>query len=105
MGTMTKMAMSNSGPQKYSPDQNNPGKPSTASSLDWWIVAYHTGVLGLGDPNDNSKHSGNYKDNYHMYKWTLKNPNATHIKVEATDQWGNVYSCSDITGDYDYSIM
>lgn len=105
VGTMTKMAKNNSGPSKYSPDPNNPGKPSTSSSLDWWIVAYHTGVLGLGDPKDNSKHSGNYKDNYHMYKWNLKNPNAKSIKVEATDQWGNVYTCSDITGDYDYSIM
>lgn len=105
VGTMTKMAKSNSGPNKYSPDQNNPGKPSTSSSLDWWIVAYHTGVLGLGDPKDNSKHSGNYKDNYHMYKWTLKNPNAKVIKVEATDIWGNVYTCDQITGDYDYSIM
>lgn len=105
VGTMTKMAKSNSGPSKYSPDPNNPGKPSTSSSLDWWIVAYHTGVLGLGDPKDDSKHSGNYKDNYHMYKWNLKNPNAKTIKVEATDQWGNVYTCSDITGDYDYSVM
>ena len=105
VGTMTKMAKSNSGPNKYSPDQNNPGKPSTSSSLDWWIIAYHTGVLGLGDPKDDSKHSGNYKDNYHMYKWTLKNPNAKVIKVEATDIWGNVYTCDQITGDYDYSIM
>lgn len=104
-GDMARMAQSNSGPNKYSPDQNNPGKPSTSSSLDWWIVAYHTGVLGLGDPKDNSKHSGNYKDNYHMYKWTLKNANAKNIKVEATDIWGRTYTCSQITGDYDYSVM
>ena len=105
VGTMTRMSMSNNGPNKYSPDQNNPGKPSTASSLDWWIIAYHTGVLGLGDPKDNSKHSGNYKDNYHMYKWTLKNPNAKKIKVEVKDIWGNIYTCDQITGDYDYSVM
>ena len=104
-GTMTRMAMSNAGPKQYSPDQNNPGKPSVSSSLDWWLIAYHTGVLGLGDPKDNTKHEGNYKDNYHMYKWTLKNPNARSIKVEATDIWGNVYTCDQITGDYDYSIM
>ena len=105
VGNMTKMAKNNSGPSKYSPDKNNPGKPSTSSSLDWWIVAYHTGVLGLGDPKDDSKHSGNYKDNYHMYKWTLKNSAAKSIKIEATDIWGNVYTCDQITGDYDYSIM
>ena len=104
-GLMTKMARNNSGPCKYSPDPNNPGKPSTSSSLDWWIVGYHTGVLGLGDPKNDEKHSGNYKDNFHMYKWTLKNANAKDIKVEATDQWGNTYSCSTITGDYDYDIM
>lgn len=104
-GDMSKMARNNSGPNKYSPDVNNPGKPSTSSSLDWWITAYHTGVLGLGDPTNNAKHSGNYKDNFHMYKWTLKNPNAKDIRVEATDQWGNVYTTSTITGDYDYAIM
>ena len=104
-GVMSKMSRNNSGPNKYSPDINNPGKPSTSSSLDWWITAYHTGVLGLGDPTNDAKHSGNYKDNFHMYKWTLKNPSAKSIKVEATDTCGNVYTCSEITGDYDYSIM
>ncbi len=104
-GIMSKMSRNNSGPNKYSPDINNPGKPSTSSSLDWWITAYHTGVLGLGDPANDAKHSGNYKDNFHMYKWTLKNPSAKSIRVEATDQWGNVYECSTITGDYDYAVM
>ena len=40
-----------------------------------------------------------------MYKWTLKNANAKNIKVEATDIWGRTYTCSEITGDYDYSVM
>ena len=105
VGNMTRMAQSNAGPGKYSPDPNNPGKPNVKSSLDWWIIGYHTGVLGLGDPKDDSKHSGNYKDCFHMYKWTLKNANAKNIKVEATDIWGRTYTCSEITGDYDYSVM
>ncbi|MBQ7856903.1 MAG: calcineurin-like phosphoesterase C-terminal domain-containing protein [Alistipes sp.] len=104
-GNMELMDSNASGPCKYSPDENNPGKPSVKSSLDWWLVAYHTGVLGMGDPKDNSKHEGNYKECTHMYKWTLKNPNAKSIKVKATDSFGNVYECSEITGDYDYSVM
>lgn len=85
--------------------EDNPCKPSTASSQDWWAIGYHTGIVGRGHSSVGGKRSS-YMTNsfYHVYKYTLKDPSAT-VRVEATDRWGRVYSTSTITGDYDYSVM
>ena len=40
-----------------------------------------------------------------MYKYTLKNPSCTDIRVEATDRFGTTYTCSEVTADYDYTLM
>lgn len=71
----------------------------TDSSQDWWSIGYHIGVVGRG------KNSSYSNACYHMYKYTLKNPNCTDIRVEATDRFGRKYTCSEITGDYDYTLM
>ena len=80
----------------------NPTKPSTSSTQDWWAIGYHVGVIGRG-------HVGGSRANYltngfHLYKYTLKDKNA-EVRVEATDRFGRTYSCSEFTGDYDYSLM
>ncbi len=71
----------------------------TDSGQDWWAIGYHIGVVGRGK---NSSYSTNC---FHMYKHTLKNPDCTTIRVEATDRFGRVYSISEITENYDYSII
>ena len=71
----------------------------TDSSQDWWSIGYHIGVVGRG------KNSSYSNACYHMYKYTLKNPNTTNIRVEATDRFGTKYVCSEVTADYDYSLM
>jgi hypothetical protein len=71
----------------------------TDSSQDWWSIGYHIGVVGRG------KHSSYSNACYHMYKYTLKNPNCTDIRVEATDRFGRKYVCSEVTSDYDYTLM
>ena len=88
--------------KKVTPAVGTPTTPSTDSSQDWWAIGYHIGVVGRG-------HVGGTRANYltngfHLYKYTLKNKSAK-IRVEATDRFGTVYSSSDITGDYDYTLM
>ena len=63
----------------------------TDSGQDWWSIAYHIGVIGR------SIRSGSYHTEcYHLYRHKLKNPKAKDIRVEATDRFGNVYSCSEV---------
>ena len=104
-GDMTLMPDNTSGPSTYSESESNPSKPSVKSSLDWWAVAYDTGVKGRGHPNVGGTRANYFKNCTHMYKWTLKNANAKTIKVVATDIFGTKYECSEITGDYDYTLM
>ena len=66
------------------------------SCQDWWAIGYHIGVI-------KRESSGYYVNNFHMYKHTLTNKSATSIKVVATDEYGNKYEQTKITGDYDYS--
>ena len=66
------------------------------SCQDWWAIGYHIGVI-------KRETSGYYVNNFHMYKHTLTNKSATSIKVVATDEYGNKYEQTKITGDYDYS--
>ena len=60
------------------------------SSNDWWAVGYHIGVLGRGVKNESY-----YTSMFHMYSYTLRNPDAT-VRVEATDPYGNTYSYSEV---------
>ncbi|MBQ9138224.1 MAG: calcineurin-like phosphoesterase C-terminal domain-containing protein [Alistipes sp.] len=76
---------------------DNPTKPSTASSQDWWAIGYHVGVKKRSRTSYNT-------NGFHLYKYTLKDKNAS-VRVEATDRFGRTYSCSTITADYDYSLM
>ena len=84
--------------RKYSPTSDTypigtsyPIKPATDSSQDWWSIAYHISII------DRSGTSGSYHTAcYHMYKHTLKNPNAKSIRVEATDRFGRKYTCSEV---------
>ena len=87
--------------KKYSADTlgDYPCLVPTDSSQDWWSIGYHIGVVGRG------KNSSYSNACFHMYKYTLKNPNCTNIQVEATDRFGNKYTCSEITADYDYTLM
>ena len=71
----------------------------TDSSQDWWSIGYHIGVVGRG------KNSSYSNACFHMYKYTLKNPSCTNIRVEATDRFGTTYTCSEVTADYDYTLM
>lgn len=66
------------------------------SCQDWWAIGYHIGVI-------KRETSGYYVNNFHMYKHTLQNKDATEIRVEATDEFGRKYVQTKITGDYDYS--
>lgn len=85
--------------------------PEVGSSRDWWAVGYHIGVIGrsYGKVTDcKSKMNGGGRKGYltrcqHMYRATLKNPNAKQIKVVATDSNGNVYEQTRFTEDFDYS--
>ena len=63
---------------------------------DFWAIGLLCGYLG--------KNSGGlfYKHCYQLWKYTLKNANAT-IKVVATDRKGNKYECSTITDGRDYT--
>ena len=87
--------------KKYSADTlgDYPCLVPTDSSQDWWSIGYHIGVVGRG------KNSSYSNACFHMYKYTLKNPNCTNIQVEATDRFGTKYTCSEITADYDYTLM
>lgn len=85
--------------------------PEVDSSRDWWAIGYHIGVIGrsYGKVKDcKSKMNGGGRKGYltrcqHMYRLKLKNPDAKHIKVVATDQNGNVYEQSRFTESFDYS--
>ena len=95
-GTMSKIAY-----KKETPAQgtgiDNPTKPSTKSSQDWWAIGYLRGVKGRS-------RESYFTSCFHLYKYTLKNKSAK-IRVEATDRFGRTYSCDKITEDYDYSLM
>ena len=70
------------------------------SCQDWWAIGYHIGYVGRNKTNNSY-----YVNCFHMYKHTLQNKDAKDIRVEATDPFGRKYTCSEITGDYDYSML
>ena len=60
------------------------------SSRDFWAIGILFGYLG-SDVNNN------YNTCHTMWRYTLKNPNATHIEVRATDRFGYTYTEDIIT--------
>ena len=94
------------GSRKYSPTSTSypigtsyPVLVPTDSGQDWWSIAYHISIIGR------SGTSGSYHTNcFHMYKHTLKNPDAKSIRVEATDRFGRKYTCSEIVENSDSDL-
>lgn len=64
----------------------------TTSNQDWWAIGYHIGVRARGRTS-----TSYYTNMFHMYTYTLKDPNAS-VKIVATDGYGNKYECTDIIG-------
>ena len=95
-GTMTKIPYKKETPTKGT-GIDNPTKPSTKSSQDWWAAGYLVGVK-------NRSRTNYFTSCFHLYKYTLKNKNAT-IRVEATDRFGRTYSQSKIMDDYEYTLL
>ena len=60
------------------------------------MTGYLMGVSGSTSSN------GGYKECYHMYKYKLKDKNAS-IKVVAKDPWGNTYEETVITEGTDFT--
>ena len=67
--------------------------PASNTSQDWWAIGYHIGYCKRGTSGSSYQTA-----NYHMWRWSSKNPSAK-ITVEATDPYGNTYTCSDIVTD------
>jgi hypothetical protein len=64
-------------------------------SRDFWAVGILFGYLG------SSSEGNNYNTCYTMWRYKLKNPNAKHIEVKATDKFGNIYTESKIEDNSD----
>ena len=64
------------------------------SSRDFWAISILFGYLG-SDVNNN------YNTCYTMWRYTLKNPDAKHIEVRATDRFGYEYRCDRIEDNSD----
>ena len=72
-------------------------------SKDWWAIGYNVGVVGRGHAPGSNRN--NYcSKNYHMFKYTLKDP-AAKIKVVVYDKSGRKFSCSKITTVDDYADL
>ena len=65
-------------------------KAGLENCRDWWAVGILMGYLG-------SEINNNYNTCYTMWKYTLKNPDAKHIEVRATDRFRYVYKEDKIT--------
>lgn len=79
--------------------ESNPYYFKADVSDDIHFVGLYLGVLGKKDDAYNTRSTC-----YHMYKYTLRNPNAKKIEVRATDLYGNVYTESEFTTGTDYSV-
>lgn len=67
--------------------------PASNSSQDWWAIGYHIGYCKRGTSGTSYQTA-----NYHMWRWGVKDPSAK-ISVEATDPYGNTYTCEDVVTD------
>ena len=61
-----------------------------ASNQDWWAIGYNIGVKGRGTSS-----TSYYTNMFHMFTYTLKDPDAS-VKVVATDPYGNNYECTEV---------
>ena len=61
-------------------------KDGTIAPYDMWIVGIHVGELNRVGSN------GSWVYCYHLYQYTLENPNAKNVEVVAIDPFGNRYS-------------
>ena len=64
------------------------------SSRDFWAIGILFGYLG-------SEVNNNYNVCHTMWRYTLKNPDAKHIEVRATDRFGYEYKCDHIEDNSD----
>lgn len=72
-------------------------------SKDWWAIGYNVGVVGRGHAPGSTRN--NYcSKNYHMFKYTLKDPSAK-VKVVVYDKSGRKFSCSKFTTADDYATL
>lgn len=74
--------------------------PEPGTSKDWWTIGYNIGVVGRGRGASNRK--SYCQKCFHMFFYTMKNPNAK-IKVVVTDLAGRKFETSHIfeTAEYD----
>ncbi|MBE6198182.1 MAG: hypothetical protein E7141_05855 [Rikenellaceae bacterium] len=77
----------------------SPRTPKTSTSCDMYYTGLRLGIQGVAESA-----TGNGATCYHLYKYKLKNKNAT-IKVEAIDGFGNKYTETKITSGTDYSMV
>jgi hypothetical protein len=63
-------------------------------SRDFWAISVLFGYLG-------SEVNNNYNTCHTMWRYTLKNPDAEHIEVRATDRFGYEYKCDRIEDNSD----
>lgn len=101
-GNMTKITYGNPGLSTLVGDGSfsNPRRPAdgVVSSHDYYVSGLLLGTLGR-----NPSSAGSYSGCYHLYRYTLKNKNAS-IKVVATDRFGNEYTETKIMTSNDFSI-
>ena len=101
-GNMTKITYGNPGLSTLVGDGSfsNPRRPAdgVVSSHDYYVSGLLLGTLGR-----NPSSAGSYSGCYHLYRYTLKNKNAS-IKVVATDRFGNEYTETKIMTANDFSI-
>ena len=76
----------------------SPRTPKTSTSCDMYYTGLRLGIQGVAETA-----TGNGSTCYHMYKYKLKDKDAT-IKVEAIDGFGNIYTETKITEGTDYLI-
>ena len=77
----------------------SPRTPKTSTSCDMYYTGLRLGIQGVAESA-----TGNGATCYHLYKYKLKNKDAT-IKVEAIDGFGNKYTETKITAGTDYSLV
>lgn len=65
----------------------------SSSSQDWWTIGFHIGVCGVGMDSQSY-----YTEVHHMWKVALQSADSD-VLVEATDPYGNKYSCSEVIKD------
>jgi len=70
---------------------------------DWWAIGFNVGVVGRGH-SKGSNRSSYCSKNYHMLKYTLKDP-AAKVKVVVFDPYGRKFSCDKFYSVDDYSSL